>query len=483
MGAESRLLYVDPDVDTLATRAEVLADEYELAVQTASSLKAAKQHLKSSQVDCVVSNLSLTDETGFDFLSYVRTNHGSLPVILLTNDESESVIEDAFESGATDLFPEEMIEVSYDPLVDRIHQVIDSAATTETSEPAEQQESTADPTTDAAADTATDTADTATENAPDTAADSDSPDPDEILDDGIVETLEDSEDVDADEIDSEVLEASEIDLSKLQQLPRDALLSMLSKIIGEEQPANPDSDTAAESSAEDTSTTAGESSPDSAPAQPADSDDTAWEPTADERAEWESTADYHRPSGLSLSPGTTTLVQCGSQDKRKRAARLDLLGVTAESNRNVLLIQYRSLETDTLEAIATNAQRVTVITIGCSQTVPESVSEKVKRININNPNDVTRLGILATGVVKDWANVDGEITVSLDPLDVLFRYKSVKGTFRFLHIFLGKLSNAGAISHFSVNPSASDPRDINTLKPLFDHIMTIDDAGVDLEGS
>jgi len=37
------------------------------------------------------------------------------------------------------------------------------------------------------------------------------------------------------------------------------------------------------------------------------------------------------------------------------------------------------------------------------------------------------------------------------------------------------------VSSFFVNPSASSPQDVNTLKPLFDHIMTVDDIGVDLE--
>ena len=141
------------------------------------------------------------------------------------------------------------------------------------------------------------------------------------------------------------------------------------------------------------------------------------------------------------------------------------------------------MNTDQLAAIAESVQRVKVITIGCSQSVPNAVRDSVNVVNINNPNDVTRLGILATKTLKRWQSLDGKISVAIDPLDVLFRYKSVEGTFRFLHIFLGKMSGGGAVSSFFVNPSASDPQSVNTLKPLFDHILTVDSAGVDLEGT
>lgn len=470
--AEPRILYVEEESEMLAEREAVLSEEFGMGVQTADGIKAAKRLLESDPFDCVVSSLSLADDTGFNLLSYIRTRHRSLPVILLTNNESESVVQDAFESGATDLFPEEMIEVSYTPLVDRINSVIDAAGDAVEAESTERSEQSAKR---AESDTETD--------------------PTEVIDNEIVAEIKESEEVDADEIEPEVIEDANIDLEELQQLPRDALLSILTKIIGEQQETEPASNEQRSAAvAAEAETTTDKTEPASVATDKAETTDTAsstaevddsiaWEPADDKREKQESAAGYERPSGLSLSPEMTTLVQCGSQDDRKQDARLDLLGLTEPGERNVLLIQYRSLPTDALETIATNANQVTIITIGYSQTVPESVSETVKRININNPNDVTRLGILATGVVKDWAGADAETAVSVDPLDVLFRYKSVEGTFRFLHIFLGKLSNSGSISHFFVNPSASDPRDINTLKPLFDHVLTIDDAGVALEGS
>ncbi|TQQ82658.1 hypothetical protein EGH24_04205 [Halonotius terrestris] len=273
-----------------------------------------------------------------------------------------------------------------------------------------------------------------------------------------------------DGVSDEQLESADVDLDQLKQLPKDELIGLLSEIIGDDEDESTTDDDSAEATQEAAATT-----DDGQPATPSD------EPAAE--VEWETSDEYQRPDGVELAAGTTMLVQCGSQDDRKHKARRDLLGLDETSDRNVLLIQYRSLDVERLEEIATNASRVKVITIGCSQSVPNAVSDTVEVVDINNPNDVTRLGILATKTLDDWSAFEGETAVSLDPLDVLFRYKTVEGTFRFLHIFLGKLSSGGAITHFFVNPSATDPKNINTLKPLFDYVMTIDDAGVDLEGA
>jgi hypothetical protein len=294
-------------------------------------------------------------------------------------------------------------------------------------------------------------------------------------------------------------ESDDIDLDSLADLSRPELIDILeglskpklialvtesltdaestadaAAVAGAGTDSDPDADTTA------SPTTERESS------QSGGSDEGSVDPTADpdpspDDTTWETESEYQRPPALNLSPGSTVLVQCGSQDDRKPVARRDLLGLSASEPRNVLLIQYRPMATDELESIASNAKRVKVISIGSTQSVPSSVEETVESVEINNPNDVTRLGILATSTLDDWAPLAEQTTVSLNPLDVMLQYKTAEATFRFLHIFLGKLSSRGAISHFFVNPSSSDPQAINTLKPLFDDVVTIDSVGVDVE--
>jgi len=155
-----RLLYINNDTHMAADRAETLSSAYELTVHTASDVSTAKAVLTSHDIDCVVSEFRLGGDDGFDLLSHVRSEHSSLPVILLIDDEPDGVARDAFNSGATDLFPRSMLELSYDPLVDRIHELTDAATsdatddttTSEASNDATTPETTDDTTTPETAD-------------------------------------------------------------------------------------------------------------------------------------------------------------------------------------------------------------------------------------------------------------------------------------------------------------------------------------------
>lgn len=190
---------------------------------------------------------------------------------------------------------------------------------------------------------------------------------------------------------------------------------------------------------------------------------------------------YRRPADLDLRDGTSVLLQCGSQDDRMNAACVDLLGVTEPAPLNVLLIRFKQMSEAHLEEIATNAERTTIISIGYNQPVPRSIRDGVETLKINNPNDVMRLGILVSGIAQEWESTDADTVVCFYPLDVLLRYKTIESSFRFLHLFLSNLQSFGIRSHFHVDPSAGDPQDTNTLKPLFDEVLTIDSVGTHLE--
>ncbi|MFP4625586.1 MAG: response regulator [Natronomonas sp.] len=196
---------------------------------------------------------------------------------------------------------------------------------------------------------------------------------------------------------------------------------------------------------------------------------------------WVASTDYQPPAELDVEAGDNVLLQCGSRDDRKEAACSHLMGIEDEEGRNVLLVRYKQVNESTLERIANGSNRVRVISIGYSQPVSERLKDTVEVIKINNPNDLTRLGIVVTGTIDDWKTTGTETVVCYDPLDVLLRYKNVQSAFRFLHIFLGRLESGDAISHFHVDPSAGDPQEINTLKPLFDTVLSIDSFGTHLE--
>ena len=198
--------------------------------------------------------------------------------------------------------------------------------------------------------------------------------------------------------------------------------------------------------------------------------------------EADETTKYSRPDGFQPELGTSTMVQCGAQDDEKHAACLDLIGVTTDvTPRNVLLVQYREIDREELIQISDWASQTKVIAVGYSQPIPDAVSDTVEVITINNPNAITRLGIVISGTVDSWQSAEYETVVCYDSLNVLLEYTDTQRTFRFLHVLLGTLRKRNTISHFHVDPMAADVQQVNTLTPLFDSILSIDSMGTHLE--
>lgn len=190
---------------------------------------------------------------------------------------------------------------------------------------------------------------------------------------------------------------------------------------------------------------------------------------------------YLIPSGLDIQPGTTVLVEYGSHDDEKVPMRHNLLSTSEATDPNVLLIQYRPMQTDEIQRVANNSQYIKIITIGYTQSVPQSVEDAVETVEVDDPSDVTRLGILATGILGEWSSFDAQTVVSVDRLEVMFQYKTSEATFRFLHIFLRKLSAQNSISSFFIDASCIDTQAVNTIKPLFNEVVSVHSTGIDVE--
>ncbi|GAB7010348.1 DUF7504 family protein [Halorubrum trueperi] len=188
------------------------------------------------------------------------------------------------------------------------------------------------------------------------------------------------------------------------------------------------------------------------------------------------------PSGVSVAPGTSVLVQSESRDDRSKHACHALLYDERDGTvPYTLLVRYQELDPSRLERLAEGSHRLKLIAIGYGQSVPASVDDAVDCVRITNPNDITRLGIVLSGTIADWSDDDRPIAVCFDSLNVVLNYRDVKSTFRFLHVLLNTLRSADTVSHFHVDPIAGDPQDVNTLKPLFDEVVAIDSVGVHRE--
>lgn len=202
---------------------------------------------------------------------------------------------------------------------------------------------------------------------------------------------------------------------------------------------------------------------------------------SEEATDWEHGGPYHRPDALTMTPGTSVLVECRTQDERKRQACTDLLCEYHPGVEYALLVQYRELDPDRISQLADLVPNLHIVAIGYHQPVPSAYEDEVHVLSINNPNDLTRLGIVITGILDGWAETTGGRTCCFDSLNVPLQYQSVQSLFRFLHILLGKLREADIVAHFHVDPTSGDRREINVLTPLFDEVLSIDASGTHLE--
>ena len=119
-----RVLHVD-DEPAFLDLAETFLSRYGLAVTTAESVPAAREHLAAGGVDCVVSDYELPGADGIDFLRTVREEHPKLPFVLFTGKGSEEVASEAISAGVTDYLQKETGTEQWRVLANRVGNVVE----------------------------------------------------------------------------------------------------------------------------------------------------------------------------------------------------------------------------------------------------------------------------------------------------------------------------------------------------------------------
>jgi len=90
------------DTPWTTSYAAALREESDVTVHEVSTGAAAREKLRETTVDCVVTDDGLAGTTGVDLVRRIRDASASLPVILGTADGSERPASEAIEAGVTD---------------------------------------------------------------------------------------------------------------------------------------------------------------------------------------------------------------------------------------------------------------------------------------------------------------------------------------------------------------------------------------------
>jgi len=98
----------------------------------------------------------------------------------------------------------------------------------------------------------------------------------------------------------------------------------------------------------------------------------------------------------------------------------------------------------------------------------------------SSPEDMTGIGIKFSEFVEEFhraRDVDG-VRVLVDSLSTLLMYSDVQTVFRFMHVFTSRIENADALGLHVIESTAHDDETMNTLKQLFDGIVSVEDDSV-----
>jgi hypothetical protein len=92
----------------------------------------------------------------------------------------------------------------------------------------------------------------------------------------------------------------------------------------------------------------------------------------------------------------------------------------------------------------------------------------VKTTSVSETGDLTGIAIRIHQALDSWTEDGPEhVVVCFDSLTTLAQYTDIERVFRFLHVLITRLRDAGVESHFHVDPGAHDDRELAILRNLF----------------
>lgn len=104
-----------------------------------------------------------------------------------------------------------------------------------------------------------------------------------------------------------------------------------------------------------------------------------------------------------------------------------------------------------------------------------SDTEMVK--HTSSPTDMTGIGIKFSEFVEEFYSDRGlkQNRIAMDSLSTLLMYSDVQTVFRFMHVLTSRIEDADAIGLFVIESTAHDVETMNTLKQLFDGVVSVDE--------
>lgn len=187
-----------------------------------------------------------------------------------------------------------------------------------------------------------------------------------------------------------------------------------------------------------------------------------------------------------LAPSTTTLVlsDTGSTEETETCASI-MTALPAEDT-NILLVWFSRASTDRfghlLDGWEFRPAHLGVISRSESlASADDGLSwedDALSMETINDPSDLTKIGIAISQLIADWEDSPGQTVVCFDSISELLRHNGTDRVFRFLHILEGRLGGVDATAHFHLDSRDHDLQTIRTLQSVFDSTIEVNEEGI-----
>ena len=181
---------------------------------------------------------------------------------------------------------------------------------------------------------------------------------------------------------------------------------------------------------------------------------------------------------VEVDPGTNLLLS-GPPLTGKRSLALDVLADGTEQGDGAIVVTTKDSADRMLRDYEkrTPYERRPVAVVDCvtRQQGVDDVRDDDRIKYASSPVDMTGIGIKLSEFLQAFYR-DRDIErnrVMVHSLSTLLMYSDLQTVFRFIHVFTGRIQSVNGLGLFCIDSTAHDDQTLNTLKQLFDGIVTL----------
>ncbi|AXR78475.1 RAD55 family ATPase [Natrarchaeobaculum sulfurireducens] len=185
-----------------------------------------------------------------------------------------------------------------------------------------------------------------------------------------------------------------------------------------------------------------------------------------------------------IDPGTNVLI-VGPPMVGKRTLAYDILRNGIVHNEGTIVVTTKDSGDKVLEEFTGNLEGNTdhlgIVDCVTKQRGIGTVDDDPRIKYASSPVDMTGIGINLSEYLQEFYEGRGvrNNRVLVHSVSTLLMYSNLQTVFRFLHVFTGRIQSADALGLYVIDATAHDEQTMNTLKQLFDGVITVEDSGGD----